>query len=157
MCSSDLGMAAGPQVIYDVNRVMPGTKVDQISPWGIWAVKNVEGVSNPPVQFQKIDPILGELQTIMGIFRNFVQEVTSLPDMTSGIPGNQQHNRTMGGMSMLFGAADSYTRAVVFNIDNYLTKPMVRALYDWEMQYCPDMSIKGDMKDRKSTRLNSSH
>ncbi len=141
----NMGMAAGPQVIYDVNRVMPGTKVDQIVPWGIWPIKNMEGVSNPPVQFVKIDPILNELKTIQDIFRNFVQEVTSMPDMTSGISGNQQHNRTMGGMSMLFGAADSYTRGVIFNIDNYLTKPMIRALYDWEMQYCPDMSIKGDM------------
>lgn len=141
----NMGMAAGPQVIYDVNRVMPGTKVDQIVPWGIWAVKNMEGISEPPVRFVKIDPILTELKTIQDIFRNFVQEVTSMPDMASGFSGNEQHNRTMGGMSMLFGAADSYTRSVIFNIDNYLTKPMIRALYDWEMQYCPDASIKGDI------------
>jgi cation transport regulator ChaC len=90
--------------------------------------------------------MLTELKVLMDIFRNFVQEVTSMPDMTSGIAGQQQHNRTMGGMSMLFGAADSYTRGVVFNIDNDLTKPMVRALYDWEMQYNQDASIKGDMQ-----------
>jgi len=142
----NMGMAAGPQVIYDVNRVMPGTKVDQIVPWGIWAVKNIEGINEPPVRFQKIDPILTELNTIMQIFRNFVQEVTSMPDMASGFMGNEQHNRTSSGMSMLFGAADSYTKSVVFNIDNHLTKPLIRALYDWEMQYCPDMSIKGDMQ-----------
>lgn len=139
----NMGMAAGPQVIYDVNRVMPGTKVDQIVPWGIWAVKNIEGVTEPPVRFVKIDPILGELQVIQNIFRNFVNEVTSMPDMTSGM--NSEHNRTMGGMSMLFGAADSYIKSVIFNVDNYLTKPMIRSLYDWEMQYCPDPSIKGDM------------
>ena len=69
-----------------------------------------------------------------------------MPDMSSGFAGNGQHNRTMGGMSMLFGAADEYTRSVIFNIDNDLTKPMIRAMYDWEMQYCPDMSIKGDMQ-----------
>ena len=142
----NMGMAAGPQVIYDVNRVMPGTKVDEIIPWGIWAVKNMEGISEPPVRFVKIDPVLSELKLIMDIFRNFVQEVTSMPDMSSGFAGNGQHNRTMGGMSMLFGAADEYTRSVIFNIDNDLTKPMIRAMYDWEMQYCPDITIKGDMQ-----------
>ena len=69
-----------------------------------------------------------------------------MPDMASGFMGNEQHNRTSSGMSMIFGAADSYTKSVIFNIDNHLTKPMIRALYDWEMQYCPDMSIKGDMQ-----------
>lgn len=144
----NMGMAAGPQVIYDVNRVMPGTKVDQIVPWGIWAVKNIEGITEPPVRFQKIDPILAELKVIQDIFRAFVNEVTSIPDMSSGM--NSEHNRTMGGMSMLFGAADSYIKSVIFNVDNYLTKPMIRALYDWEMQYCPDPSIKGDMTVKAS-------
>lgn len=142
----NMGMASGPQLIYDVNRVMPGTKVDQITPWGIWPIKNIEGVSTPPVEFKKIDPILNELKLIQDTFRTFATEVTSLPDMASGMSaGTGEHNRTMGGMSMLFGAADAYTRAVVFNVDNYLTKPMIRALYDWEMQFCPDSSIKGDM------------
>lgn len=140
----NMGMAAGPQLIYDVNRIMPGTKVDQILPWGIWPIRSVEGINTPAMQFIKIDPILNELKLIQDTFRVFVNEVTSIPDMASGM--NSEHNRTMGGMSMLFGAADSYTRAIIFNIDNYLTKPMIRALYDWEMQYCPDPTIKGDMQ-----------
>jgi hypothetical protein len=141
----NMGMISGPQMIVDVNRLVPGTKYDQIQPWGIWPVKNMEGSSQVPVQFVKIESMLTELKVIQDIFRNFVQEVTSMPDMTSGIAGQGQHNRTMGGMSMLFGAADSYTRGVIFNIDNYLTKQMIRAYYDWEMQYHPDKTIKGDM------------
>jgi hypothetical protein len=137
---------SGPQLIVDVNRLVPGTKYDSIQPWGIWPVKNMEGSSQVPVQFATIPSMLGELKTIQDIFRNFVQEVTSMPDMASGFAGNGQHNRTMGGMSMLFGAADSYTRTVIFNFDNYLIKPMVRAYFDWEMQYNPDKTIKGDMQ-----------
>ncbi len=140
----NMGMAAGPQLIYDVNRVAPGTKIDQIIPWGIWPIKNVEGINSPAIDFKVIPSILPDLERLQMIFREFVNQVTSIPDMASGM--NSEHNRTMGGMSMLFGAADSYTRTVIFNIDNYLTKPMIRALYDWEMQYCPDPSIKGDMK-----------
>lgn len=141
----NMGICAGPQVVVDVARLAPGTEYTKIVPWGITAVKNVEGITEPPIRFVKIDPVLNELNLIMSVFRSFVQEVTSMPDMASGMVGQGEHNRTMGGMSMLFGAADSYTRSVVFNIDNHLTKPMIRALYDWEMQYCPDPSIKGDM------------
>ena len=141
----NMGMCAGPQVVVDVARLAPGTEYTKIVPWGVTPVKNVEGITEPPIRFVKIDPVLNELNLIMSVFRGFVQEVTSMPDMASGMVGQGEHNRTMGGMSMLFGAADSYTRSVVFNIDNHLTKPMIRALYDWEMQYCPDPSIKGDM------------
>lgn len=141
----NMGMCAGPQLIVDTKRIAPGTDYSKITPWGIWPVINVEGISEPPIRFQKIDPVLSELKLIQDIFRNFVQEVTSMPDMASGFVGNGEHNRTMGGMSMLFGAADSYTRSVVFNVDNHLTKPMIRGLYDWNMQYCPDPTIKGDM------------
>jgi hypothetical protein len=142
----NMGISCAPQLVVDVNRLVDGTKYDQIVPWGIWPVKNMEGASQEPVQFKVIPSIMGDLKLIQDIFRNFVQEVTSMPDMASGFAGNGQHNRTAGGMSMLFGAADSYTRGVVFNIDNDLTKPMIRALYDWEMQYNPDMTIKGDMQ-----------
>jgi hypothetical protein len=142
----NMGIAAAPQLVVDVNRLVDGTKYDQIVPWGIWPIKNMEGASQEPIQFKVIPSIMGDLKLIQDIFRNFVQEVTSMPDMASGFAGNGQHNRTAGGMSMLFGAADSYTRGVVFNIDNDLTKPMIRALYDWEMQYNPDMTIKGDMQ-----------
>lgn len=141
----NMAMCAGPQLIYDPSRIAPGTDIKQIIPWGITAIKTVEGVSTPPVQFVKIDPVINELKLIMDIFRSFVQEVTSMPDLASGFTGQGEHNRTMGGMSMLYGAADSYTRSVIFNIDNHLTKPMIRAMYDWEMQYCPDPTIKGDM------------
>ena len=142
----NMGMISGPQMIVDVNRLVPGTKYDSIQPWGIWPVKNMEGSSEAPVRFVKIDSMLGELKTINDIFRNYVQEVTSMPDMASGLAGDGQHNRTMGGMSMLFGAADSYTRGVIFNFDNYLIKQMIRSYFDWEMQFNPDLSIKGDMQ-----------
>ena len=142
----NMGLACAPQVVVDVNRLVDGTKYDQLIPWGIWPIKNMEGASQQPVQFLQVPSIMGDLKLIQDIFRNFVQEVTSMPDMASGFSGNGQHNRTSSGMSMLFGAADSYTRGVIFNIDNDLTKPMIRAMYDWEMQYCPDPSIKGDMQ-----------
>ncbi len=142
----NMGIAAAPQLVVDVNRLVDGTKYDQIIPWGIWPIKNMEGASQEPVQFKVVPSIMGDLKLIQDIFRNFVQEVTSMPDMASGFAGNGQHNRTSSGMSMLFGAADSYTRGVIFNIDNDLTKPMIRALYDWEMQYSLDQSIKGDMQ-----------
>jgi hypothetical protein len=106
----------------------------------------MEGVTNPPVTFVTVPSILNELKVLQDNFKLFIQEVTSMPDMAGGFAGSStgQHNRTASGMSMLFNAANTYIKGVVFNIDNNITKPMVRKLYDWNMQFSSDIYIKGD-------------
>lgn len=141
-----MGIAAGPQVIYDTSRMINGFKFEGLKPWGVWPLKTLEGVATPPVTFVPVPSILQELKLLQDNFKVFIQEVTSMPDMTSGFAGTAtgQHNRTSSGMSMLFNAASNYIKGVIFNIDNHITKPMIRRIYDWNMQYSSDMLIKGD-------------
>lgn len=142
----NMGIAAGPQVIYDTSRMVNGFKFEGIKPWGVWPLKTLEGLTAPPVTFVPVPSILNELKLLQDNFKMFIQEVTSMPDMTSGYAGSAsgQHNRTSGGMSMLFSAANTYIKGVIFNIDNNITKPMIRRIYDWNMQYSSDMMVKGD-------------
>ena len=142
----NMGIAAGPQVIYDTSRMINGFKFEGIKPWGVWPLKTLEGITAPPVTFVPVPSILNELKLLQDNFKMFIQEVTSMPDMASGYAGSSsgQHNRTASGMSMLFNAANTYIKGVVFNIDNNITKPMIRRIYDWNMQYSSDMLIKGD-------------
>ena len=142
----NMGIAAGPQVIYDTSRMVNGFKFDGLKPWGVWSVKTMEGMNQPPVQFVQTPSILGELKLLQDNFKLFIQEVTSMPDMTQGFAGTAsgQHNRTASGMSMLFNAANSYIKGIIFNIDNFITKPLIRRIYDWNMQYSSNESMKGD-------------
>jgi hypothetical protein len=142
----NMGIAAGPQVIYDTSRMVNGFKFDGLKPWGVWSVKSMEGMSQPPVQFVQTPSILGELKLLQDNFKLFIQEVTSMPDMTQGFAGTAsgQHNRTASGMSMLFNAANSYIKGIIFNIDNFITKPLIRKIYDWNMQYSTNENMKGD-------------
>ena len=142
----NMGIAAGPQVIYDTSRMINGFKFEGIKPWGVWPLKTLEGIQSPPVTFVPVPSILGDLKVLQDNFKMFIQEVTSMPDMAGGFAGSAtgQHNRTASGMGMLFNAANNYIKGVLFNIDNNITKPMVRRMYDWNMQFSSDMSIKGD-------------
>ena len=118
----NMGIAAGPQVIYDTSRMINGFKFEGIKPWGVWPLKTLEGITAPPVTFVPVTSILNELKLLQDNFKMFIQEVTSMPDMASGYAGSSsgQHNRTASGMSMLFNAANTYIKGVVFNIDNNL-------------------------------------
>ena len=142
----NMGIAAGPQVVYDTSRMVNGFKFEGLKPWGVWALKSLEGVGQPPVQFMPVPSILGDLKVLQDNFKLFIQEVTSMPDMTQGYAGSSsgQHNRTASGMSMLFNAANSYIKGIIFNIDNCITKPMIRKIYDWNMQFSSNQEIKGD-------------
>ena len=144
----NMGIAAGPQVIFDSSRMVNGFKFEGLKPWGVWPIKSMEGMSAPPVQFAQTPSILGELKLLQDNFKMFIQEVTSMPDMTQGYAGSAsgQHNRTASGMSMLFNAANNYIKGVVFNIDTHVTKPLIRRMYDWNMQFSTDESIKGDYR-----------
>jgi hypothetical protein len=146
----NMGIAAGPQVVYDTSRMVNGFKMEGLKPWGVWSVKTMEGMNQPPVQFIQTPSILGELKLLQDNFKLFIQEVTSMPDMTQGFAGTAsgQHNRTASGMSMLFNAANSYIKGIIFNIDNNITKPMIRRIYDWNMQFSSNDSIKGDFTIR---------
>ena len=142
----NMGMASGPQIVADLSRLANPNDANKVAPWKVWAVKNMDGVTGDPVKFQVVPSIIGDLEKVQNIFRAFAQEETSMPDMLHGGVGPGGSGvRTIGQTQMLFGAADTFTKSVYFNIDNYLTKPMIRDYYNWYMQNYDDDSIKGDM------------
>ena len=42
--------------------------------------------------------------------------------------------------------ANIVLKSVIKNIDDYLTKPMIRSLYDWNMTWNENELVKSDMR-----------
>jgi hypothetical protein len=55
------------------------------------------------------------------------------------------HN-TATGLSMLLGNASKGIKFVLSNLDTYIIEPSIRDLYEFNMLYDPDESIKADLK-----------
>jgi len=84
-----------------------------------------------------------QLQAIIALAKEFADEETSMPLIAAG--GMDSHiTKTTGGMSMLMNSANVVFRRVVKNIDDTLSTPNIRRMYDWNMQFSKREDIKGD-------------
>lgn len=86
-----------------------------------------------------------ELRSIIELFMGFADTETALPPSALGdvTKGGSEALRTQGNLSMLMGAAALPIRDTVRNFDHFTTS-FISSLYNWNMQFNDDESIKGD-------------
>jgi hypothetical protein len=142
---NNMGIASGPQVEVNLERIPPNENITQLQPWKIWQVTNDPlGSSAPAVRFNQPND---NANTLMGVYERF----SKLADDHSGIPAYiygdldvKGAGRTSSGLSMLMGSAGKGIRQVVMHIDADVIKPIVYRQFIYNMRYDPDESIKGD-------------
>jgi hypothetical protein len=142
---NNMGIASGPQVVINVDRLPAGEDITQMVPWKIWQVNNDPmGAGSPPVSFFQPDSRVGEL---MGVFEKFAQladEYSGIPRYMAGDAGGQA-GRTASGLSMLMSNAGKSIKQVISNIDISVITPMLERLYYYNMRYSTDPELKGDV------------
>jgi hypothetical protein len=142
---NNMGIASGPQVTVNVERLAPGEDVTTLTPWRIWQVTNDNtGAGQPPIGFYQPDSRIGELMTVFQAFTSLADEYSGLPKYITGEAGSA--GRTASGLSMLMGNAGKAIKQVVANIDIGVMTPMLERLYDHNMQYSDDPELKGDVQ-----------
>jgi hypothetical protein len=142
---NNMGIASGPQVEVNIDRLPANEEITQMHPWKIWQTLNDPmGSSAPAVRFGQPD---SHADVLMGVYEKF----SRLADDHSGIPAYiygdmdvQGAGRTSSGLSMLMGAAGKGIRQVIGHIDADIIKPVVQQQFTFNMRYDEDESIKGD-------------
>lgn len=142
---NNMGIASGPQVEVNIERIPTNEDITAIHPWKIWQVLNDPlGSSAPAIRFEQPTD---NSQALMGVYEKF----SRLADDHSGIPSYlygdtdvQGAGRTASGLSMLMGSAGKGIRQVVMHIDSDVVKPIVQRQFVYNMRYDEDESIKGD-------------
>lgn len=144
---NNMGIASGPQVEVNLERIPPNEDITQIHPWKIWQVTNDPLGSNAPaVRFNQPND---NAQTLMAVYERFsrlADDHSGIPAYVSGDLNVQGAGRTASGLSMLMGSAGKGIRQVVMHIDNDVVKPMVQRQFIYNMRYDDDESIKGDVQ-----------
>lgn len=146
---NNMGLASGPQVVVNVDRLAPGEDVTQLRPWRIWQVGsdpigNNGSATVPPVSFSQPDSNVPELAGIIKTFMDLADEWSGIPKyLTGDAPGGA--GRTASGLSMLMSNAGKSLKQVVANVDNYVMRPMLTRLHFWNMRYGDDPDLKGDI------------
>jgi hypothetical protein len=141
---NNMGIASGPQVVVNVDRLAPGEDITQLTPWRIWQVNNdPTGAGQAPVMFNQPDSRIAELVGVFEKFSEMADEYSGIPKYMGGEPGGV--GRTASGLSMLMGNASKSIKQVISNIDIGVMTPLLTRLYDHNMQFSDDPDLKGDV------------
>jgi len=144
MLMDNAGLSVGGQVIIDRNKVTPADGRWELSARKIWFHEDkLGGRVHDAFNITEIESHQQELSAIFDMARQFADEETNLPLIAQG---EQTSNitDTAKGMAILMSSADVVMRKTVKSLDDNVYKPLITRFYDWNMQYNPDDSIKGD-------------
>lgn len=144
---NNMGLASGPQVVYNVSRLPEGENLTQLFPWKIWQTKDdpLAGGSGPPVDFFQPSSNAQELMAIYERFSTLADEYTGIPRYMTGDSSVGGAARTASGMSMLMSNAGKSIKNVVSGVDLNVIEPAVSRLYYYNMRYSDDPELKGDV------------
>lgn len=143
---NNMGIASGPQVVVNVDRLPAGEDITQMTPWKIWQVTNDPlGGNQAPVLFSQPDSRVQELMAVFEKFSMLADEYSGIPRYMAGDVSGTGIGRTASGLSMLMGNAGKSIKQVISNIDNNVLTPMLERLYFYNMRYSNDAELKGDV------------
>lgn len=144
--SNNMGIASGPQVWVNVDRVPQGEDITQMYPWKIHQVtSDPMGSSAAPIGFFQPNSNAQELMAVYEKFSILADEYSGIPRYMTGSSPTGGAGRTASGMSMLMGNANKSMKQVVANIDNSVMTPLLERLYFYNMKYSDDNELKGDV------------
>jgi len=143
---NNMGIASGPQVEVNLERIPPNESITQIHPWKIWQVtSDPVGTNAPAVRFEQPTDNSAALFNVYERFARMADDHSGIPAYLYGDMNVQGAGRTSSGLSMLMGSVGKGIRQVVMHIDKDIIAPVVERQYVYNMRYDADESIKGDL------------
>lgn len=144
---NNMGIASGPQVEVNIDRLPPNEDITQMYPWKIWQVVNDPlAIPQPAVRFHQPDDRAGQLMAVYERFARMADDQSGIPAYIYGDTDVKGAGRTASGLSMLMGSAGKGIRQVVMHIDNDIIRKIVERQFIYNMRYDDDESIKGDIR-----------
>lgn len=140
----NVALSSGPMVEVNTDIMASGEDPTELYPWRVFLREGGDG-NQPMVRFYQPQSNSPALVSVIELFRRFADETTALPSYTHG-QTQSSLNRTATGISILMSNANIVLKSVIKNIDDFLTKPLVRSLYDWNMTWNDNELIKSDMR-----------
>lgn len=143
MMLDNAAACAGPQLEIDTTVISTAERYDEFHPFKVWK-RNGGDPGRKGVTIIEAPSHVAEIGGIIDRFDINADETTAIPRYMTGENMTAGAGGTMGGLSMLMGAANIVLKDLVVNYDEGITKPFIGGVYRWNMRFNPDPSIKGD-------------
>ena len=145
---NNMGMASGPQVVVNADRLSDGEDPHAIYPWKRWMVTSDEFQSSsraePPVDFFQPQSNAHELLQIYQQMTVQADEISAIPRYITGSGATGGAGRTASGLNMLMQNAAKVLQQVAHNIDMDILYHSLSELYDAVMVADAGVELRGD-------------
>ncbi len=144
--ANNLGISSGPQVAINIDRLPTGEEITEMYPWKLWQfVNDPMGSNSAPISFFQPTSNANELMGVYEKFSLMADEYSGIPRYMTGTEGTPGAGRTASGLSMMVGNASKVIKSLVSSIDIHVTEKVLKRLFDWKMQYDPEVEFQGDL------------
>ena len=146
--ANNMGIASGPQVVANTDRLAAGASVTALYPWKVWQVKSDPYGNNTekPIDFFMPQANVQALMSVYQQFAGMADEYSGIPKYMTGDSATGGAGRTASGMQMLMSNAGKTIKQVLTNIDFFVLQPLLERLYYYNMRYGTDPELKGDIR-----------
>ena len=141
----------GPMWEVNVDLLPPGERTRDVYPDRVIFRRGAP--QSPAVRAVQTDSRIKEFLSLRETFESNIHENT-VPSYMHG-ENDKGVGRTVGGLSMLMGAANVNIKEQIGHFDDGITKTVIRGMYHWNMMFNQNPMIKGDYEviARGSTSL----
>ena len=144
---NNMAHSSGLQIEVNYDRLSPETDPFDIYPNKIWQTRSSEFTSSSrAVEFFQPTSNAGELLSVYNEFLPQADDATGIPRFAHGNEQVGGAGDTARGLAMLMDSSARLLRKSIGNIDMGLIKPVIEMIYDHNMRYSDDNSIKGDLQ-----------
>jgi hypothetical protein len=142
-------ISAGPIIEANIDLLADGEDPNDIYPFRSFQRTGIgtDG-STQAVRVTKLPSYTNQFMQMVEYFQAAADESTNIPRAMHGDGAAGQGvgaaGRTATGLSMLMGSANITLKDQLKTLDDFITKPFIKAIYFWNMEFNPKESIKGD-------------
>ena len=129
-----------------VSKYMSDEDIGRIIPGSMYFSDPELGNATPAFKYYSMPTNMAAYQNALAYFMDLADRVTNIPAALHGTAQGSGANRTFRGAAMLQSNAVKAIQSAVFNIDEFVYKPLGELLYNYNMVYSKDPTVKGDCK-----------
>jgi len=140
-------ISAGPIIEANIDLLADGEDPTELFPFRVFQrVGQGIDAGSKAITVTKLPSYTREFLGLVEFFQNSADESTTIPRTLHGgqdVPGGAG-NQTATGMSMLIGASNITLKDQVQFFDDGITRPFIKSMYFWNMEFNGKENIKGD-------------
>ena len=143
MILDNASVSSGPQVAMHKHFVEPADNVWEIAPRKVWNLTDSGVDVEKAIQFFNVPNVVDKLMPVLDAARKFAEEESSTPMLSAGMQGGNSMDSATGAL-LLERNSTTILDFLSEDWDDNVTEPVIRGFWAWNMQYNPDVSIKGN-------------